>query len=252
MRLEELRQMLLDRDYKASIIDAAITKAKAVPRSEALKKVVKSKTTKRPVFVVRHDPRLPSIKNIIHKHYRSMTQDPYLAEVFPEPPLAAYTRPKNIRDLLIRAKLPSKTRQRRKIPGMKRCKNNCNICPYVNVCKSVKSTYTDKTVPLNKEYDCQTQNLVYLVHCKKCNDQYVGETKNTLKKRFTQHLGYVDSRDFRQATGRHFNLPGHQKSHMSITVLEKIYTDDTAYRKRRESHYIEELNLKYRGMNRRI
>ena len=134
---------------------------------------------------------------------------------------------------------------------MKRCKNNCNICPYVNVCKSVKSTYTDKTVPLNKEYDCQTQNLVYLVHCKKCNDQYVGETKNTLKKRFTQHLGYVDSRDFRQATGRHFNLPGHQKSHMSITVLEKIYTDDTAYRKRRESHYIEELNLKYRGMNRR-
>ena len=37
-----------------------------------------------------------------------------------------------------------------------------------------------------------------------------------------------------------------------LTVLEKLYTDDTAYRKIRESHYIEELNLKYRGMNRRI
>ena len=132
---------------------------------------------------------------------------------------------------------------------MKRCKENCSICPYVNSCKSVKSTYTDNIVPLNKEFDCLTQNLVYLVHCKKCNDQYVGETKNTLRKRFSQHLGYVDSKDFRQATGRHFHLPGHQKSHMSITVLEKLYTDDTAYRKRRESHYIELFNRKYTQRN---
>ena len=203
------------------------------------------------MFVVRHDPRLPSINKIIHKHYRSMTQDPYMAEVFPEPPLVAYTRPKNIRDFLIRDRLPTKTRQRRKITGMKRYKENCIIYPYVNSCKSVKSTHTVTVAPLTKEYDCQTQNLIYLVHCKKCNDQYVGETKNTLKKRFSQHLGYMDNKDFRQATGRHFNLPGHQKSHMSITVLEKIYTDDEAYRKRRESHFIELFNLKYRGMNRR-
>ena len=63
--------------------------------------------------------------------------------------------------------------------------------------------------------------------------------------------GYLDHRDFRQATGRHFNLPGHQKSHMSITVLESINTDDQAYRKRRESEYIQQFNLKYKGMNRR-
>ena len=251
MRLNELKQMLLDRDYKASIIDAAISKAKAVPRSEALKKVNKPKTTSRPVFVVRHDPRLPSINNIIHKHYRSMIQDPYMAEVFPNPPLVAYTRPKNIRDKLIRAKLPPKTRPKRKIPGMRKCNKNCKICPYVNSCKLVKSTYTSKVVHLAREYHCQTKNLVYLVHCTKCNDQYIGETKKTLEDRFNQHLGYVDHRDFRQATGRHFNLPGHQKSHMSITVLESINTDDQAYRKRRESEYIQQFNLKYKGMNRR-
>ena len=72
--------MLLDREYKASIVDAAISKAEVVPRSEALKKVFKTKTTNRPVFVVRHHPRLSSINKIIHKHYRSMTQDPYMAE----------------------------------------------------------------------------------------------------------------------------------------------------------------------------
>ena len=251
MRLSELRQMLLDRDYKSSIIDAAITRAKAVPRSEALKKVFKQKTTSRPVFVVKYDPRLPSVNKIVQKHYRTMVQDPYLAEVFPEPPLVAYTRPKNIRDKLIRAKLPPKTRPRRIIPGMSRCKKNCKICPYVNSCKIVKSTYTTKVVPLAREYHCQTKNLVYLVHCKKCNDQYVGETEKTLEHRFSQHLGYVDNKDYRQATGRHFNLPGHNKSHMSITVLESINTDDPAYRKEREREFIEQFKLKYRGMNRK-
>ena len=41
--------MLIDRDYKPGIIDAAITRAKSIPRSEALKRVVKSKSSKRPV-----------------------------------------------------------------------------------------------------------------------------------------------------------------------------------------------------------
>ena len=93
------------------------------------------------------------------------------------------------------------------------------------------------------------KNLVYLVFCYKFNDQYIGKTKKL--KKTDMIFGCVGHRDFRQATGRHFNLPGHQKSHMSITVLESINTDDQAYRKRRESEYIQQFNLKYKGMNRR-
>ena len=85
---------------------------------EALKKVVKSKSSKRPVFVVRFDRRLPSVTQITRKHWRTMVQDPYLAEVFPEPPLIAYTRPQTIRDKLIRAKVPpAKSKPRRVIPA---------------------------------------------------------------------------------------------------------------------------------------
>ena len=243
--------MLLDREYKSSIVDSAIARAKAVPRAEALKRVFKSKTTKRQVFVIRYDPRLPSINQIVRKHYRTMVQDPYMAECFPEPPLIAYTRPKNIRDRLIKAKIPSGARPKRKIPGMHKCKQNCNICPYVNTCKLVKSTYTDKVVHLSREYNCQSKNLVYLVQCLKCKDQYIGETKKTLNFRFTQHIGYVHRNDQRQATGRHFNSDGHLLSDMSITVLETINTLDEAYRKRRESHWIQEFNLKHKGMNRK-
>ena len=101
-RFLELKDLLLSRDYKPSIIDSAIEKARNVPRREALKKVTKEKQSDRPVFVIHYDPRLPSIPAIIQKHWRSMIQDPRLKEVFPKPPLVAYKRPKNIRDKIIR------------------------------------------------------------------------------------------------------------------------------------------------------
>ena len=42
-RLEELKVMLLEREYKLNVINAAIRKAKEIPRQEALNKVVRDK-----------------------------------------------------------------------------------------------------------------------------------------------------------------------------------------------------------------
>ena len=106
--------MLLDRGYRPGCIVAAIEKARQISRIEALKKVVKEDTQQRSVFAITYDPRLPSVSKIIQKHWRSMIQDPYLEEVFPLPPLVAYKRQPNIKDKLIRAKIPDKADQRPK------------------------------------------------------------------------------------------------------------------------------------------
>ena len=91
MRLEELKSMLLEREYPPGIIDAAIAKARAVPRSVALRRAPRQQTNTRPAFVVGYDPRLPSISKITKKHWRSMTaEDKYLESVFLEPPLISY------------------------------------------------------------------------------------------------------------------------------------------------------------------
>ena len=249
-RLMELKQMLIDRDYKPSIIDAAISRAKAIPRLEALKRVERPKTTKRPVFVVRFDRRLPSVTKITRRHWRTMVADPYLASVFPQPPLIAYTRPQTIRDKLIRAKVPpANSRPKREIPGMHKCNQHCPICPYVQTGKSIKATFTKEVVTLSKSFDCKTTNIVYIVGCKKCNNQYIGQTYKSLEDRFKQHLGYVVNNT--QATGQHFNSPGHNSSHMTISVLEKVHQISKLHREQRESHWIERFNLKYKGMNKK-
>ena len=56
--------------------------------------------------------------------------------------------------------------------------------------------------------------------------KYVGETKRILKYRFAEHRGYVNNSD-ETATGQHFNLPGHSLSDLTVTILEKVRSNDS-------------------------
>ena len=177
LRLQEMKEMLLERDYTPGIIDAAISRTKAISRDQALKLVLRQPTQQRPTFVVSYDPRLPSIPSVTKKHWRSMvTQDKYLERVFPEPPLIAFKRQKNLRETLIRAKVaPPPTREKRKINGMKKC-GKCIICSYVlegNVIKSENFTWK-----INRKVFCTDSTLIYLIECQKetCRKRYVGFT----------------------------------------------------------------------------
>ena len=133
-RLTELKEMLLLREYPVKVIDSAIDRAKLIPRRIALRKVIKKKEEMKPVFAVKFDPRLPSISTIQAKHWRAMvSQNQYLAKCFPKPPLTAFKRPKNIKEFLIRAKvpLPPEVINKRDLKGMKKCTKQCSACPYI-------------------------------------------------------------------------------------------------------------------------
>ena len=71
---------------------------------------------------------------------------------------------------------------------------------------------------------------------KKCpNNGLVSEKKYCLEK----------------AVGAHFNGPGHKVSDMSVTILEKVWNTDPMYLSVREEFWINKLNCKNRGMNRK-
>ena len=178
-----------------------------------------------------------------------MCLDPHLKQVFPQPPLVAYKKQKNIRETLIRAKVPPAfSRPKRKVPGMKKC-NRCVYCSYVTTGDHAKSTASDYHHQITQEVNCTTSNVVYLITCEKCKEQYVGETDRKLKDRFAEHQGYVRNKITSKATGSHFNLPGHRLSDMRIRIIEKIHNKDPLYRKKRESMFINKFNTKLQGLN---
>ena len=50
-------------------------------------------------------------------------QNPYLQEVFPQPPLTSFKRQNNLKDKLVRAKVPKEKKMKPKkyLKGMKKC-----------------------------------------------------------------------------------------------------------------------------------
>ena len=178
-------------------------------------------------------------------------RDEYLKEVFKSPPLTAYKKQRNIRDNLIRAKVadPPKKGPERKSPGMKRCGKMCTICPYVKEVKEVK--INNKKVPwkINKNVNCETRNIMYMIECLKCKERYIGESTRTLKARLADHRGYINNINVNYATGAHFNTPGHQLSDLSVIILEKTRKEDNSYRKERERYFINLFNTYYKGLN---
>ena len=103
--------MLFDRNDHIQMVEAAQEKARKIKIVQALKEcMAKPTTTRRPVFVVTWDPRLPNIPAITRRYWRTMiVTDPYLQEVYKEPPLIAYRRQKNMKDFFIRT-TPTETK----------------------------------------------------------------------------------------------------------------------------------------------
>ena len=106
IRLSELKELLLARQYPESLIDRSIERARKIPRKVALLKMRTKNKEKQPIFAVKYDPRMPTLQPMLAKHYRSMiTQDSHLKQCFPKPPLTAFKRQGNIRNLLIKSKI---------------------------------------------------------------------------------------------------------------------------------------------------
>ena len=72
--------------------------------------------------------------------------------------------------------------------------------------------------------------------------KYIGETKQIMKFWIADYRGYISSQDETKAKGQHFNSPGHSLSDLTITILEKVRSNDDLQRKEREKYFIRKLN----------
>ena len=132
---------------------------------------------------------------------------------------------------------------------MKKC-NNCAACQIIKEGQTIKSSQTKFKIYVNIAANCLTANCIYMLGCKKCPQQYIGESERSPKERFLEHKGYVSNNMLNKATGAHFNQKGHRITDMEISVVEKIFNDDTQLRKQREKNLNNGFNLKNKGKNR--
>ena len=140
-----------------------------------------------------------------------------------------YRRPKSLRDLLVRAKLPTENGEKPCNPTSQpvRCtRKNCRYCLRLNTSGVITSHATGRNHSTRKKADCASNNLVYCISCKRCGKQYVGQTKNTLNKRFQSHFYLIRHMKNEHEVPRHFNTNGHRGiDDLEIHVLTLINND---------------------------
>ena len=72
---------------------------------------------------------------------------------------------------------------------------------------------------------------------------------NQLKHRLADHSGYIINQVASQATGAHFNLPGHNMADLSVSVLEQTRNSDEEYRYERAKYFIRQFDTFNNGIN---
>ena len=88
------------------------------------------------------------------------------------------------------------------------CRKNCNLCKRLrhssNFVKSRVNSRMFQVQPHGPPMTCHTKRVVYLIQCKQCHKQYVGQTTQQLNQRVNAHLSTIRSRTYHSMSW-HFN-----------------------------------------------
>ena len=157
----------------------------------------------------RHTKHLKHSQNILPVLHSSIR----CKEAIPNLPLTARRRPKNLRDTLVQAS----TSNTNTATGFQPCNTpTCKTCIHTTPSRTFTSAMNNKTYNIRHN----SHNVIYLITCIKCKKQYVGQTSQQLRSRFTQHRFTINS-DNGSPVARHFNSPGH--SILPILSYEAVF-----------------------------
>jgi hypothetical protein len=163
-------------------------------------------------------------------------------------PIVAYTNHKNLRKLLVRSKLLPTDRivNNSRSINFNRIQNTSTQTssnsgyfqqctqPRCLTCKlhsmnttTFSSTRYKHTHYIKQNITCKTTNIIYLITCRVCNIQYVGETSRSLAVRLTEHRSNIKTNKD-TPIGHHFNSVGHNETDIQAIAIEHISsTTDT-------------------------
>ena len=144
---------------------------------------------------------------------------------------------KNGKGKMIHFKLShSKKESTPKTAGFTKCGDKrCNTCKLGTFGNTIQITSTNKTFVIRNPITCKTSNVIYCLTCKKCREQYIGETEQELHERQRGHLSDIKSGKTGLPYVTHFQKCGIQN--YTITGVEKVRKNCTETRRGREKFY---------------
>ena len=232
----------MKRGYNRNFVNKQIRRAADIPSALTLQTKDINKPKRIP-SITTFNPSLPHISHIIKKHFNLLLSSNRCKSVFQHPPVVAFRRFPNLRDLLVTTKLSPNSANPQLPCGSFRCGKNCATCRYISHGLTTYTFFsTGETRPRKFNLTCETKNLIYLIQCNRCNLQYIGEKKRRLKDRFNEHRRTIDNPNKKSkpttAAEDFQSSPNHAANDMMLIPMEKIFFNRDSIRKARKAFLI--------------
>ena len=161
--------------------------------------------------------------------------------------LIAYRNSKNLQQILIRSKL-TKNAENGEFTGCGEAR--CKLCR-IHACdtSTFTSNHYNKKFNVKGKVNCKSSNVVYLITCRKCGVQYVGETSRALKDRMSDHRSAIKLKK-NTPIGLHFNQDNHSFLDLKMTGIEIMQNNNETERKNKEGFWQRTLGTEFpKGLN---
>jgi hypothetical protein len=248
------------RGYPSKIIEPQQSRAQKIDRKSLFKpNMPKIKSDKIPLILT-YNPMNPPIMGAILRRWEIAQTSEKGSKTFSQLPILAHRRCPNLRDKLMKAKLPPLTPTTSRDNSYHE-KTICDHkkCPIPSIFNKTHKFHSTSTGRTYKKYhigNCTTKNVIYMLTCKTCEKQYIGQTKRQFKIRIGEHLADIKyKRD--TPVSHHFNMDLHTVKSLKCEIIEALKGDPEADPSRhlrdcREQFWIHQLQSKYpNGINKR-
>ena len=238
---------------------------------------IKTFNSNRPVFVTRYTATAAAIIKTIRKHWHHLKEDKAVGKYFPNYPIMAFTKNKCLANHLVRAKITNNSIPTEPIESRLDIEHNqppeiptinptnipinyispcairsCFLHKYLNKSLNIRSSVTGRSFRVRGKLTCNSKNIIYLMQCKKCHKQYIGQTRTCLRHRISQHINNKHSSN--STVDQHFCQPGHTPLIQPIEQIQIQPGEPTSLIQNklneRESHWMNKLKTVYpQGLN---
>ena len=175
-RCNELEVWLREQGYSDKLVRRQILKSRKHTKKDLLNDMKDKRNDYKLVLNITYHPYFPNSKDKMSFLHLLLIPDQEHQQAFHKVPIIGFRRAKSLKDILVRAKVPS---VQKNAGFCETCKKlRCEICEQIVSTDSIKSTTTQRTYFIRPPgLKCSSENVVYLFTCKKCHKQYKGVQK---------------------------------------------------------------------------
>ena len=232
-RSRELSQRLCRRGYNAKSVNESISAVRSVDRDMLLQYKPKNTSSRIPLVTTFH-PSLLGISAILKENLPTLHQSKRMKKCIPSPPLVSYRKPRSIKDHLVRSRLDNPM----PVCSFSTCSNKrCKLCPKSQATSTFISTNTGHEYKILTNVSCKSKNVVYLITCRVCKKQYIGETEDGLNMRINNHRSSITTKKMHLPVAQHFNLDHHSWEDMIVVPIDHNSTWTTDQRVAKENFW---------------